>query len=61
MVMQGSQSRVMRFGSNGGGRINPDGTFTVSGLAPGGSILQARPFFGANPMFEDATPIASSG
>jgi hypothetical protein len=35
--------------------IKPDGTFMVSGLAPGDYVLQARPTFGANPMFDDVT------
>ena len=34
--------------------IKPDGTFTMIGLAPG-DMLQARPTFSANPMFEDAS------
>ena len=55
MIMQGSRSRGMMFGSSGGGPIKPDGTFKVSGLAPGEYILQARPSFSANPMFDDAT------
>jgi hypothetical protein len=52
MTMQGGRSRGMGFGG-GGGQIKPDGTFTVSGLAPGEYVLQARPIFGTNPMFED--------
>ena len=55
MIMQGGRSRAMMFGGGGGGPIKPDGTFTVSGLAPGEYVLQARPTFSANPMFEDAT------
>ncbi len=55
MTMQGGRSRVGMIGGSGGGSIKPDGTFTVSGLAPGEYVLQARPSFSANPMFEDAT------
>jgi hypothetical protein len=55
MTMQGGRSRGMGFGGGGGGQIKPDGTFTVSGLAPGEYVVQARPVFGSNPMFEDAT------
>jgi hypothetical protein len=54
MTMQGGRSHGMGFGG-GGGMIKPDGTFTVSGLAPGEYVVQARPVFGANAMFEDAT------
>jgi hypothetical protein len=53
MTMQGSSSRGMEFGGGGGGQIKPDGTFTVSGLAPGDYFLQARPSFGTSRMFED--------
>jgi Carboxypeptidase regulatory-like domain len=55
MTLQGGRSRVGMMGSSGGGSINPDGTFKVFGLAPGEYVLQARPSFSANPMFEDAT------
>ena len=55
MTMQGGRSRGMGFGGGGGGQIKPDGTFIVSGLAPGEYLLQARPAFSANPMFEDYT------
>lgn len=55
MTMQGGRSGTRGFGGSGGGMIKPDGTFTVSGLAPGEYVLQARPHFGTNPMFDDAT------
>ena len=55
MTMQGGRSGTRGFGSGGGGMIKPDGTFMVSGLAPGDYVLQARPTFGANPMFDDVT------
>jgi hypothetical protein len=55
MTMHGGRSSGMMFGGSGGGPIKPDGTFLVSGLAPGEYVLQARPSFSANPMFEDAT------
>ena len=54
MAMLGG-GRGMGFGGGGGGTIKPDGTFTLSGLAPGEYNLQARPTFSANSMFEDAT------
>jgi hypothetical protein len=55
MTMQSGRSGGMMFGSSGGGPINPDGTFKVSGLAPGEYLLQARPSFSANRMVDDAT------
>jgi Carboxypeptidase regulatory-like domain len=55
MTMQGSRRGMGFGGGGGGGPIKPDGTFMVSGLAPGEYVLQARPSFSANPMFEDAT------
>lgn len=39
MVMQRNGPMIM---SNGGGQIRPDGSFTVSGLAPGDYTLQAQ-------------------
>ena len=48
ITMQGGRSRAMMFGGGGGGMIKPDGTFTVSGLAPGEYVIQARPTFSAN-------------
>jgi hypothetical protein len=53
MSMLGGESRGMGFG--GSAMIKPDGTFTMIGLAPGEYVLQARPTFSANPMFEDAS------
>jgi hypothetical protein len=55
MTMQGGRSGTRGFGGGGGGMIKPDGTFMVSGLAPGDYVLQARPAFSTNPMFEDHT------
>jgi hypothetical protein len=54
MTMQGGRSRGMGFGGGGGGQIKPDGTFTLSGLAPGEYVLRAQPSFSASGMFEDA-------
>ena len=54
MTILGGGGRGMGFGGSGGA-IKPDGTFTVSGLAPGEYVLNARPTFGGNSMFEDAT------
>ena len=53
MTMLGGTGRRTWIGGGGGGTIKPDGTFNISGLAPGEYILQARPTFGANGMFED--------
>jgi carboxypeptidase family protein len=56
MTMNGGRSRGMMFGgSGGGGQIKPDGTFTVSGLAPGEYFLRAQPSFSPIPMFDEAT------
>ena len=55
MTMNGGRSRGMMFSGSGGGQIKPDGTFTVSGLAPGEYLLRAQPSFSTNPMFDDAT------
>jgi len=55
MVMHGGTGRGIGFGGGGGGMIKPDGTFSVSGLAPGEYVLSARPSFSANSMFEDAS------
>ena len=49
MTMQGGRSRGMMFGGGGGGQIKPDGTFTVSGLAPGEYVLQAQAHFQRQP------------
>ena len=51
-VMTMVNGRRTPMGGSSGGAIKPDGTFTISGVAPGEYVVQARPSFGAAPMFE---------
>ena len=48
----GVQRQRRPFDGGGGGTIKPDGTFIVSGIAPGEYTLVAQPTFGEKSMFE---------
>lgn len=53
MMVTGTSGNGGRFMWGGGGAsIKPDGTFTVSGVAPGEYTLVAQASFGDTPMFE---------
>jgi hypothetical protein len=45
------------FGGGTAGPIKPDGTFRLSGVAPGDYVLHARATFGPPAMFDDARPV----
>jgi protocatechuate 3,4-dioxygenase beta subunit len=55
-IMTGGGRNRFYFGGGSGGQIKQDGTFTLSGMAPGEYVLQARATFGEPRMFDDARP-----
>lgn len=55
-IMAGGGRNRFSFGGANGGQIKQDGTFKLSGLAPGEYVLHARATFGEPRMFDDARP-----